>query len=105
MSVGNSINTSAHTVCNSSITGGGWWQCGTAINGQYLAVYSLTSYLNFYEVAAYSQYAIQTNSYSQAFYSYNANGGGTLLLTVSGSISNIVNFYLPSSSDTCLSYT
>jgi hypothetical protein len=45
-----------------SITDGGWYKCPNSMTGIYFGVYCEANYLNFMEVMAYSQEAIQTNA-------------------------------------------
>ena len=45
-----------------SSDGGGWSNCATSMTGTTFGVYDTESYLNFWEVMAYSQEAIQINA-------------------------------------------
>jgi len=44
------------------MTDGGWYPCPKSLTGNTFGVYSTTKVLNFMEVMAYSQEAIQTNA-------------------------------------------
>jgi hypothetical protein len=56
------------------MTDGGWNICQNSMIGTTFGVYSTTTYLNFVEVMAFSQEAIQMNALSVSFLGTNIPG-------------------------------
>ena len=63
MTVGNDEDVTKNAVCVAlnTKTDGGWYPCPKSLTGKTFGVYSSIKILNFMEVMAYSQEAIQTN--------------------------------------------
>ena len=61
--VGNDADVTKNAVCIdlNTMTDGGWYLCPKSLTGNTFGVYSTIQILNFMEVMAYSQEAIQTN--------------------------------------------
>lgn len=66
-SFGSTTNFQSNLIClfEGVITDGGWYSCSGS--GTYLALWSSTNRITFYEIMAYSSFAIQWNSISQTW--------------------------------------
>ena len=63
VTIGNNADVTQNPICVApeKITDGGWYLCETAMTGTILGVFKTYEYLQFMEIMAYSQEAIQMN--------------------------------------------
>ena len=73
VSIGSSLDFQTNPICliDGQITDGGWYMCSGS--GIYLALWSTTNSITFYEIMAYASFPIQWNSITQTWNTVQAN--------------------------------